>query len=339
MPQTFPQTDMNGLSPVFQGMFGMDQARQAQQARSLANQQAQQELDAYNPAQAAALAEKAAITEHYLKQAGLIGEQTQDASLKNIFNSKTQDSRIKATNAENDAKLGDLNSKKMLGDVDTLINNSAISGDNPLAKKLILERTAKELGWNQNDISYLVNHANPDGVLQHAKQKLTINMSNTPEQLNAIQKENTKGEWGVKERNASGEWALKAAQAAAESRKEVAGMKASTTNAPGTDKVFAALSQKIANGDELTPNEWAAMENIARLKAAGQQQANIIDPATGKLIQKGAGAPILNQPTKTTAPTATPDIKTVVEKAGIPYEPNKYEYRIGPNGQLQRAKK
>ena len=44
MPQIFPQTDMDGLSPIFQGMFGMEQARQAQQARGLANQQAQQEL-------------------------------------------------------------------------------------------------------------------------------------------------------------------------------------------------------------------------------------------------------------------------------------------------------
>jgi hypothetical protein len=28
-----------------------------------------------------------------------------------------------------------------------------------------------------------------------------------------------------------------------------------------------------------------------------------------------------------------------VEKAGVQYEPNKYEYRIGPNGEVQRKAK
>jgi hypothetical protein len=45
------------------------------------------------------------------------------------------------------------------------------------------------------------------------------------------------------------------------------------------------------------------------------------------------------QPQARTSPPPSDQLRTAVTAAGIPFEPEKFEYRIGPNGQVQRKAK
>lgn len=91
----------------------------------------------------------------------------------------------------------------------------------------------------------------------------------------------------------------------------------------------AALALFKANGlDPAQPLKGSALINTELVNA---QKIALRDPFTG-------AAPAVT-PKPTAAPAANASIKSAVEAAGQKYEPNKYEYRIGPTGQVERKLK
>lgn len=91
----------------------------------------------------------------------------------------------------------------------------------------------------------------------------------------------------------------------------------------------AALALFRANGlDPTQPLKGSALINTELVNA---QKIALREPFTGV-------APAVT-PKSTAAPAANASIKSAVEAAGQKYEPNKYEYRIGPTGQVERKLK
>lgn len=102
------------------------------------------------------------------------------------------------------------------------------------------------------------------------------------------------------------------------------------------DQAIAQLAQ--IPEEERTPAEQKALEQLSKQKLAqaaaganplpgritGNETPQDIAASTGVFNQAGGGAPAGN------------NVASAVQAAGWQYEPNKYEYRIGPDGKVQR---
>lgn len=112
------------------------------------------------------------------------------------------------------------------------------------------------------------------------------------------------------------------------------------------DTITAQLLEKLANGT-ITDQEVRTLQYIQQFRqgiaAAGQQSS--MDPNYLKwLMLQGPGQNPPPRPQPAPSPVPLPQggdsqMKAKVEAAGYAYEPNRYDYRIGPNGQVQRAPK
>jgi hypothetical protein len=109
---------------------------------------------------------------------------------------------------------------------------------------------------------------------------------------------------------------------------------------PKTEDRIAILEEAEANG-EATPQE---SELLRRLKNHVYNEKTLAAPATapevmGQETPTARAARLAQGSTPQAAAPQAPDIQQALQAAGMPYEPNKYEYRIGPNGQPQRKAK
>lgn len=80
--------------------------------------------------------------------------------------------------------------------------------------------------------------------------------------------------------------------------------------------------------------QQAALRREAERRAAGIGGVDISGATSGKVPTRES-----TNPYATGGTAQTQDVKGLATKAWGAYEPNKYEYRIGPNGNLQRKKK
>lgn len=110
------------------------------------------------------------------------------------------------------------------------------------------------------------------------------------------------------------------------------------------DKHAAAVAlaqQSLTSGDTPGYQKWTAMAQSLRPQAEAEISAANAKPGAPALDKLG----IQTNPNLSIAPPGgaaapqTPDISEAVRRAGQQYEPDKYEYRIGPNGNVQRKPK
>lgn len=72
---------------------------------------------------------------------------------------------------------------------------------------------------------------------------------------------------------------------------------------------------------------------LGRMIADGKNRVNSIEKEKDSLVNSIRGS------ANRELPKAADDVKAAVERAGYPYEPDTYEYRVGIGGQVQRRKK
>lgn len=140
---------------------------------------------------------------------------------------------------------------------------------------------------------------------------------------------------------------IEAARLAADSRERVAQLKQEATQAALT--IDKELVQLVAIVND--PQQDPAVKQNAQARAKMLQEyklgiATAVQQGKAEQLQMLLGKlPVNSQVGSSFAPqTATPaagggDIAAKVQAAGQKYEPEKYDYRIGPNGEVQRKAK
>jgi hypothetical protein len=102
-------------------------------------------------------------------------------------------------------------------------------------------------------------------------------------------------------------------------------------------------ARDLLKGYNINPNQPLQSQKIPASILYGPAGSSLVQAsqlALRKKTTEGGKAPAANKPAEQSANTAQPDpvLLNALQAAKIPYEPNKYDYRV-VNGKVQRAKK
>lgn len=178
---------------------------------------------------------------------------------------------------------------------------------------------------------------NLDGMQQLQTQIKNI-LVNTTKQKQEMQKEVLKSDTEIKKANIT----AAASRYGADQRKkdyeadELATLRKEA--AKGNPEAFLMLADRTDDPKEKARNielaKQAALRREAERKAATATQIDVSRATEGQVPVVGS-----DNPYRETQKTDGKNLQAEANKAFGSYEPNKYDYRIGPNGTIQRKKK
>lgn len=218
----------------------------------------------------------------------------------------------------------------------------------PALHKEVFQKLVQQYGGDPNSPTFQGLYNMPDGQFQKAAATIGQGMvMNSGEYLQKAAL--NKDEYASRERIASGNNAatIESARISAQSRVEAAEKKANMMmNHMTLNQKQAYLSDLIAQGTATDgeKQQYQDIQNkIKEQRAAGINPlpANMIGQPTPVQQAGSSGGFGASQPgpNNTGAVTAPQQIQSMAQQSWGTYEPDKYEYRVGPNGNLQRKPK
>jgi hypothetical protein len=229
--------------------------------------------------------------------------------------------------------------------------------DNPLDNAFQLQDLAKKYKLDGNDPrirSIMTNSMDKQGIAKMQRALIESDPKWQADRKKAEEEEaKAKLEAASRERVGAGNNAatLGAAQIGADSRQMVAALRGQASGK------LASIEQELVrlNGEyEKAPDKETkaaiAMQAQRLINAKKEITTAVAENNAAKMQQILSGAPVGgNTPPAFGTPPATtpaaqpaappPELAPALQKAGWSYEPEKYDYRVGPNGQLQRKPK
>lgn len=215
-------------------------------------------------------------------------EENAKINLENQRNRGTLESDIETKKSSNSLTIDQNKTKQSIERNKMLIQAYSEGG------KVGLFQKAKELGVSKDFFDNVINAPNTGEALTQNLQKLAARLAITPENTQAQNLQKLKEVSDLEKQRLANSGALAVAKQQGINQETTANIRAEKpATPPGTDKIYAALLQKMASGQELTADEYSALEHIARLRAAGKQQDVTIDPTTKNMTTTGQTGNIL----------------------------------------------
>jgi hypothetical protein len=210
----------------------------------------------------------------------------------------------------------------------------------PSHHKEVLSQAMQAFGGDPNSPLIAGVMKMPDAEVQKSLEALGTGMSMASSdymQKSALQDSQNKSHERIADTNAAAQ--IYTAKINAASRESAAKARASAVKHMNSDQAFNYLAS--IPDSERTPDEQAWMEKVSKQRLAERAAgANAVAPTV--LNQATPTQNALNTASQITnpqasAPPPSADVGNMAKQAWGAYEPDKYQYRVGPNGKLQRA--
>lgn len=343
-------TDINMFGTGGEGLAGMFVGRDIANQQAL--QQAQEQSQLASAAHANALAEGTQISNAY--EQSIAADKLADAKRK--YASAAQEDQIKAMDRQGEqfGKLGvtlaSMPAAARPAALQQMATKYGITEDNPMLQHLMSQdpNTLPQIMQDYSDKFY--SQSNASRAEKQKRDAMAAQAAATSgDRLQAAQLA-ADSRRDVAEIMAAAR--RDAAQAAADARRDAAADRASNkTERPlsAEGELIARQKARLAAG-EISQDQYdnaitaivAGKSPIAGKNAIGAQVMAGQTPTTP--IQNAAElGTTLNPPGKNAGPKAPPgappSVQAAVEKAGQKYEPNLYDYRVLPDGRVQRKAK
>lgn len=326
------------VSPVDAAVQAGIQNSQANEAGSLENQKAAAALPYVGPKAAADVANTQATT-------ASTQATTQGTNLKNLFTQQTQPGEIAATNAGSQVKVtqAHLDSVNQLGQLAGSVASTMDNVPAP-ARAAAMAQLLQQQGVNVEQLKGTALEpllsGDPDMLRQFSQQAIQSSASFQTQM--ALEEKKAQTQENVA--NTQGTAHVQAAQASADARRYAADQKRVIDQLKQTtDQAVAQLTSRIG-----TPQEQPGDKERLQFLADQQRQVHqLAAQNTQQLLQMQTNAPTLNIGSGTPAPSGGgqpaavggPALGEAAKASFGAYEPDKFDYRVGPNGNLQRKPK
>lgn len=314
------------VSPAYAALQAGIQNDAANQQQQLENEKAQAALPFVGPRAQADLAAVQANT-------GETQARTQGLGLANQFTQQTQPGKVAATNTGN-AALQTAEQAKNLGSIGQIAGQVAgmMDGVPPPARPAAFAQVLKSYGVDASHLPQEFLTGDPD-LLRNFSQK-AIQASAEFQTQTGIQEQKNQGSLAVAQTGA--ESRVRTAELNAQARQQVAEINRQAKIQSQTFEQAAVEAEK--RGDHAGAQKfYQAAQNIRQYAAqttASLIGQNVPNPGFGG-GEGGAPSSGGGQP----APAAGPALNEAAKASFGAYEPDKYDYRVGPNGNLQRKPK
>lgn len=302
------------VGPAYAAQQAGMQAANQQEQEQLANQKLQAELPYVGP-------EAAARTNLTTQQGNLYGQEAQGKGLSNLFTQATQPGNIKATNAENQNKYT-ASQAQSIGLMGQIAGQLAGQLDNvpEAARPAFMQQFLTSKGLNPDDFGPLAN-GDPDMMRNFSQKAIQQSAQYQTEMMK--QGQETERATGVATIGASARTA--AAEASANARVQAAQLSAQVRQQQQTAEQAAVAAAK--RGDTAMANQYAQLAQNLK-----QAQAGITGALVGQPIQPAFPGQAPGVPVQTGGEGGAPAQPT----PSVPAADGQYEYRIGPDGSVQR---
>lgn len=318
------------------------------QAQLLANQSNAQ----MNPLRAQFM--QGQIDQQQAQLPGMVG-QSQSQVAQGQYDTDTNAQRIAGRLSDITNQIG-VNGVQKMGRDGAIASQvgAALAQYPPALHKEVLPKLIEQYGGDPSSPTFQGLMRMPDG--QVAKAASTLGKGMAMASADYMQKQSLEAEKNASEERRTKTQAgatVEAARIAADSRVNAAkarieGMKSTL----GTDKTIAMLeSQKAQNGGVLPPEYDDELNRLKVQQLMTHPTNNIAPNMTGQptSYDNARTAVYGNQPQTQVQPQAGPNnsgavnapqqIQGMAQQSWGAYEPDKYDYRVGPNGNLQRKPK
>lgn len=261
-------------------------------------------------------------------------EANRESKMKNDITSRTMETGIGKTNAANEASISSDKVKEGLSRNDMLIQAYTSGGKPELTRK------AKELGVSQEFFDNVINTPNPGETLTQNRRQLAERLALTPEQAQSEQKEALKSVYDLKKQELANQGMIEAAKQRGADMITAKGIGAGGDKPPKTaeEGLLRQIAALEASGEITHEQAQAERAAIFNRKTDVKVQPGVTLPGGGGLIPKPQSAPYV--PGQTGQPLQQQQLKqdltNLLKQQGVPYEPDKYDYRISPEGKIQR---
>ncbi len=288
-------------------------------------------------------------------QTGVSNASARNLGLAGDITEGTKASTISATNSANKTKMGadEITQMEQFGDAARQAGARAASAVTPWEKmKAIKETMGNHMNWTPESEKFFMDH------IQNAHQYLSDMGNNIYEASRAAKAEASKEAAAQKRIETTTEANKEIAKANIDAGRWNRAGKVALTIDQTIDKendpvkkftaLVAAAKEAEQGGDAEAAQHYAAramsIKAIAEqaLAAKGGGASVVIQPPGGKPQLAPKGGNTVSLPSPGGAPVSTEGQQSptdMIKKAFGEYNPDVYEYRIGPNGQPQRKKK
>lgn len=274
--------------------------------------------------------------------AELPGVQGQSASLKAKGDEDTQllSAKVAEKLSTLATQVGNNGMVQMGQDAEKLSHAASIIGKYPsyLQKEMFI-KAVKQYGGNVNSPMFQVLMQAPEAGFHTAATTLAQGMtiaSQKYQQERALAAQTNTSHEGIAAGN--NRTAIRVAEIHAASREAAAKARASMIKHMTSDQQLTALTAVPV--DERTPEEQARILELSNQRIAEHTASANAVPATVLKVDTPQAAGQKTAAAIHGAPkAATTDFESMAKQQNLPYDPSKFKYRIGPNGQLQSAPK
>lgn len=308
--QNDAQTLAQLVGPAYAAQQAGMQSANQQEQEQLANQKLSAELPYAGPQAAAETALKQ-------NQGALYGTEAQKGNLANLFTEATQPGTIKATNAGSNVKYTAAQAES-IGQVGQIAGQLAGVLDNvdPQQREQFMTNYLSSKGLNPSDFGPLAS-GDPDQLRNFSQKAIQASAPYQQELMKqGAETERATGVAGI-QANAR----VTGAEATANARVQAAQISAQMRQQMQTAEQASVAAAK--RGDTAMANQYAQLAQNLRQAQAGITGALVGQPLPQAFPGQAPGAPAPQ-------PGATPQQPTA------PASDGQYEYRIGPDGSVQR---